>query len=170
MKRGIIKTEKGTGRMNYLIEPIFQDSTSSIWIEDISNLTQEDEGKIVEYELIESKHFPEKMVARVKEGFTLRIDDGICKGFKNEDEVDLFINKAYDEDTDTHALLIFIPKIPSHNIMAVQQPLFYKDEAEREKVYTDLDSSFVDLFWHHLINQIEEQRKNQNNGSDTSEG
>jgi hypothetical protein len=103
--------------------------------------------------------------------FTLKIDDGICKGFKNEEDVDFFINKAYDEETDKHALLIYIPKIPAYNILHVQQPLFYDNEAERDRIYSDnMDDEFVNAWWGTLINQIEEQRKNQENGTETSEG
>jgi hypothetical protein len=103
--------------------------------------------------------------------FTLKIDDGICKGFKNEEDVDFFINKAYDEETDKHALLIYIPKIPAYNILHVQQPLFYDNEAERDRIYSEnMDDEFVNAWWGTLINQIEEQRKNQENGTETSEG
>ena len=103
--------------------------------------------------------------------FTLKIDDGICKGFKNEEDVDFFINKAYDEETDKHALLIYIPKIPANNILHLQQPLFYDNEAERDRIYSEnMDDEFVNAWWGTLINQIEEQRKNQENGTETSEG
>lgn len=103
--------------------------------------------------------------------FTLKIDDGICKGFKNEEDVDFFINKAYDEEKDKHALLIYIPKIPAYNILHVQQPLFYDNEAERDRIYSEnMDDEFVNAWWGTLINQIEEQRKNQENGTETSEG
>ena len=105
------------------------------------------------------------------QGFKLKIDDGICKGFKNEEEVDFFINKAYDEETDKHALLIYIPKIPAYNILHVQQPLFYDSEAERDRIYTEnMDDEFVNAWWSALINQIEEQRKNAQDGTQTSEG
>lgn len=101
--------------------------------------------------------------------FTLKIDDGICKGFKNEEEVDFFINKAYDEDTDKHALLIYIPKIPAYNILHVQQPLFYESEAERDTIYNEnMNDEFVNAWWETLINQIEEQRKSNENGTQTS--
>jgi len=91
--------------------------------------------------------------------FNLKIDDGICKGFKNEQDVDFFVNKAFDEETKTHALLIYIPNIPSHNILAVQQPLFYTTEEHRDEVYkNNVDEEFVNLFWDNLIDKIEEQQ------------
>lgn len=96
--------------------------------------------------------------------FELKIDDGICKGFKNGYGVDFFINKAYDDDTKTHALLIYVPKIPEFNILAVQQPLFYESEAERDRVYSEnLNDEFVNDFWKNLISTIKEQKKNQEN-------
>jgi hypothetical protein len=92
--------------------------------------------------------------------FTLKIDDGICKGFKNEDDVDFFVNKAFDEGTNTHALLIYIPAIPSHNIHLVQQPLFYNSEEQRDAVYTDnVNEEFVNQFWDNLIEKIEAQQR-----------
>lgn len=92
--------------------------------------------------------------------FTLKIDDGICKGFKNEEDIDFFVNKAYDEETDTHALLIYVPKIPEYNILHVQQPLFYQDEAERDRIYKEnINEDFVNAFWENLINKIKANKK-----------
>lgn len=92
--------------------------------------------------------------------FELKIDDGICKGFKNGYGVDFFINKAYDDDTKTHALLIYVPKIPEFNILAVQQPLFYESEAERDRVYSEnMNNDFVNDFWKNLISTIKEAKK-----------
>jgi len=91
--------------------------------------------------------------------FTLKIDDGICKGFKNEEDLDFFINKAYDEETKTHALLIYIPKVPQHNILHVQQPLFYESEQERDAIYKDnMNEEFVNVWWAALLKKIEENK------------
>jgi hypothetical protein len=98
--------------------------------------------------------------------FTLKIDDGICKGFKNEEEIDVFINKAYDEETQTHALLIYIPKIPQFNILQLRQPIFYESQEERDRIYTELGDEFVNQFWQQLVNHITEQKeKTENDGN-----
>lgn len=92
--------------------------------------------------------------------FTLKIDDGICKGFKNEDDVDFFVNKAFDEDSKKHALLIYIPQIPQYNILHLQQPLFYESEEERDKIYKEnMNDEFVNIWWSNLIEHIETQKK-----------
>ena len=92
--------------------------------------------------------------------FTFKIDDGICKGFKDEDDLDFFINKAFDEDSKKHALLIYIPKIPQFNILHLQQPLFYESEQERDKIYKEnMNEDFVNIWWANLIDHITKQRQ-----------
>ncbi len=87
--------------------------------------------------------------------FKQKIDDGICKGFKNEEGLDFFINKAYDEESNTHCLLIYIPKLPEYNIEHVQQPLGYDNEQERDRVYTEnMNEDFVNEFYKVLIDKI----------------
>ena len=101
--------------------------------------------------------------------FTLKIDDGICKGFKNEEELDFFINKAFDEESNTHCLLVYIPTIPELEVHHIQQPIAYESEAERDRVYTELNEDFVNQFYAALYNQIIENKKNKENGTTTSE-
>jgi hypothetical protein len=94
--------------------------------------------------------------------FELKIDDGICKGFKNEDGLDFFINKAFDEETGTHCLLVYLPSLPEYNIHHVQQPIGYESEQERDRVYLEnMDEGFVNAFYETLIIQIKENKKNQ---------
>jgi hypothetical protein len=93
--------------------------------------------------------------------FTLKIDDGICKGFKDEDGLDFFVNKAYDEEANMHCLLIYVPKVPEFNITHVQQPLGYKSEKERDDVYkNNITDEFVNGFWDNLISKIKESKNN----------
>ena len=102
--------------------------------------------------------------------FTQKIDDGICKGFKNEDELDFFINKAYDEESNTHCLLIYIPSIPELNVHHIQQPIAYESEAERDRVYTDnMNEDYVNQMYPALVNQIIQNKKNKNDGTITSQ-
>ena len=96
--------------------------------------------------------------------FTLKIDDGICKGFKNEEELDFFINKAYDEESDMHCLLIFIPDLPQYNIKQVQNPIAYSSETERDEAYIQINDEFVNTFYALICNKIEENlQTNQEN-------
>ena len=93
--------------------------------------------------------------------FTLKIDDGICKGFKNEDDLDFFVNKAYDEESDMHCLLIFIPVLPQYNIRQVQNPIAYSSEAERDKAYIEnINDEFVNNFYKLICDKIEENLAN----------
>jgi hypothetical protein len=102
--------------------------------------------------------------------FTQKIDDGICKGFKNEEELDFFINKAFDEESNTHCLLVYIPTIPELEVHHIQQPIAYESEAERDRVYTEqMNEDFVNQFYAALYNQIIENKKNKENGTTTSE-
>ena len=101
--------------------------------------------------------------------FIQKIDDGICKGFKNEQELDFFINKAFDEESNTHCLLIYIPSLPDLNVHHVQQPIAYESEEERDRVYTEnMNEDFVNQFYAALVNQIIENKKNNQNGTPTS--
>ena len=89
--------------------------------------------------------------------FTLKIDDGICKGFKNEDNLDFFVNKAYDEETDTHCLLVYIPNLPQYNIKQVQNPVGYPSEADRDRAYTEnINDEFANNFYKLICDKIEE--------------
>lgn len=96
--------------------------------------------------------------------FTLKIDDGICKGFKDEDGVDFFVNKAHDEDSNTHCLLVFMPSFPKYNLLAIQQVFPYQSEKERDDFYTnEVNDDFVNNFISNLSKHIEDKRKEQEN-------
>ena len=94
--------------------------------------------------------------------FTQRIDDGICKGFKDEDGVDFFVNKAHDEETNTHCLLIWMPSFPKYNVFGIQQILAYDSEKERDDFYTNsINDDYVNNYIKNLSEHIETNRKNQ---------
>jgi hypothetical protein len=96
--------------------------------------------------------------------FTLKIDDGICKGFKDEEGTDLFVNKAYDEETNTHCLLIFMPSFPKYNLLGIQQPLAYESEQQRDEFYTHgVNDEFANTFIKNLSEHVENSRKNAEN-------
>lgn len=91
--------------------------------------------------------------------FTLKIDDGICKGFKNEDGVDIFINKAFDDESNTHSLLIYIPNLPKYNIAHLRDLLTYENEEQRDGAYThNMNDEFINMYYQALEKHIEESK------------
>ena len=95
--------------------------------------------------------------------FTLKLDDGICKAFKNEADVDLFVNKGYDEDSKTHFLLVLIPKDETLGIVQVLNPIPYANEEERDNAFkNNINDYFANQFYEALTKQVNENKLNKN--------
>jgi len=94
--------------------------------------------------------------------FEQKLDDGICKAFKNEHGTDLFIKKAYDEDTDCHMLLAYIPKDEQLGLTMVMNPIAYPSEKDRDDAFTNnVNDNFANSFYQALIVHIENSKKNE---------
>ena len=92
--------------------------------------------------------------------FELKLDDGICKAFKNELGVDLFINKANDEDTDQHLLLVYIPKDDTLGVQMLMNPIQYPSEQDRDNAFVNnVNDEFANSFYESLKIHIEQNRK-----------
>ena len=95
----------------------------------------------------------------VKNGeISLESENEFTKVFKYKD-IDLFMSKAYDEDTDKHFLVASMPKIPELNVEMIQLPIQYESEGERDESFKNLDLVQAKNFLDNIISQIREQKK-----------
>ena len=90
--------------------------------------------------------------------FTLESQNDVQKIFKSHD-IDVYVGKAFDEDTDKHFLVFSIPVIPTANVQHIQFPYVFDTEKERDEVFTHLDDKYITVFVEKLISQIEENKK-----------
>jgi hypothetical protein len=90
--------------------------------------------------------------------FKLESENDVQKIFKSHD-IDVYVGKAYDEETDKHFLIFSIPVIPEANVQHIQFPYVFDTEKERDEVFTHLDDKYISVFVEKLISQIEENKQ-----------
>ena len=90
--------------------------------------------------------------------FKLEAENDVQKIFKSID-IDVYVGKAFDEDTDKHFLIFSIPVIPEANVQHIQFPYVFETEKERDEVFTHLDDKYISVFIEKLISQIEENKQ-----------
>jgi len=90
--------------------------------------------------------------------FKLESQNDVQKIFKSYD-VDVYVGKAFDEETDKHFLIFSIPVIPEANVQHIQFPYVFDTEKERDDVFVNLDDKYITVFVEKLIGQIEENKK-----------
>jgi len=90
--------------------------------------------------------------------FKIESENDVQKIFKSHD-VDVYVGKAYDEETDKHFLIFSIPVIPEANVQHIQFPYIFDTEKERDEVFTHLEANYIAEFVEKLIIQIEENKK-----------
>jgi hypothetical protein len=90
--------------------------------------------------------------------FNLESQNDVQKIFKSHD-IDVYVGKAYDEDSDKHFLIFSIPVIPEANVQHIQFPYVFESEKERDEVFTHMDDKYISVFVEKLISQIEENKK-----------
>lgn len=94
--------------------------------------------------------------------FSLKIDDGICKAFKNEYDVDFFVNKGYDEQTNQHLLVVLIPKDEQLQAHMIYNPILFNSEKERDDSYeNEINEEFANTFYQRVVEHIENNRTKQ---------
>jgi hypothetical protein len=96
--------------------------------------------------------------------FKLESENDVQKIFKSHD-VDVYVGKAFDEETDKHFLIFSIPVIPESNVQHIQFPYVFETEKERDDVFVNLDDKYITVFVEKLIGQIEENKKQAENES-----
>lgn len=62
-------------------------------------------------------------------------DNGFTKVFKLREDIDLFLSKAVDEDTDKHYMVATIREIKELNAHGIQFPFEYDTESIRDSEY-----------------------------------
>jgi hypothetical protein len=90
--------------------------------------------------------------------FKIESENDVQKIFKSHD-VDVYVGKAFDEETDKHFLIFSIPVIPEANVQHIQFPYIFDTEKERDEVFTHLEANYIAEFVEKLIIQIEENKK-----------
>jgi len=94
------------------------------------------------------------------------------KIFRSEDEVDLIINKSFDEgengNPDIHGIVVFVPKIEELNVSNLMNPVGFPDEKSRNDAFDSFEEVHAGDFLSRLINHILEQRKNTNDAENQS--
>ena len=83
----------------------------------------------------------------------LEAENEFTKTFKYED-IDMYVSKAFDEDSDTHYLVFNIPVIPELNISQIQLPVQFNSEKERNEAFKSFDIHQAKKFIDDLINQV----------------
>ena len=86
-------------------------------------------------------------------------DNGFTKIFKLREDVDLFLSKAVDEDTDKHYMVATIREIKELNAHGIQFPFEYDDESIRDNEYNEWGESVARDFLEFSIQFIKEKDK-----------
>jgi hypothetical protein len=72
-------------------------------------------------------------------------------------DIQLFIHKAYDEDSDKHFITPCIPFINELNIQDLKDSLVFENEAERDIAFENWDVDFADYYIQFTIEKIKKQ-------------
>ena len=77
-----------------------------------------------------------------------------------EKDIDCYLSKAYDEETEKHFLIASIPRIPELNAMHIQYPMVFDNEAERNQFYDDYNPlDFLEFLLAQMTEQIEKAKR-----------
>lgn len=75
--------------------------------------------------------------------------------------VDVYLNKAFDEDSTKHYIIASIPNIEEVNVQHLNYPLVFDTEIERDSDFDEFDGSKVTLLVEGAIDFIKEQQEKQ---------
>jgi hypothetical protein len=90
--------------------------------------------------------------------FVLESENEVQKIFKSTN-IDVYVGKAFDDETNKHFLIFSIPVIPECSVQHIQFPYVFDTEEERDEVFTHLESNYISDFVEKVINVIEENKK-----------
>jgi hypothetical protein len=97
-------------------------------------------------------------------------ENEFTKIFKYKDNVEIYLSKAVDEETDKHFLVASIPQIKETNTLNLSYPSQYDTIEQRDSVFNDFDLSVAKFFIEDLIQTIKNQNKiNQENQNSIDE-
>jgi len=92
--------------------------------------------------------------------YTLEVisENEFTKAFRYNN-IEMYVSKAYDEDSDKHFLINSIPRIPDVNVEAIQYPMVFENERQRNDTFAELDMFLAKNFIDSLIGTIKAQKK-----------
>jgi len=96
--------------------------------------------------------------------FKLESENDVQKIFKSHD-IDVYVGKAFDDETNKHFLIFSIPVIPEANVQHIQYPYVFDTEKERDEVFAHLEDNYISDFVDKLITQINENKKKTDEGN-----
>jgi hypothetical protein len=73
------------------------------------------------------------------------------------DNINLYIHKAFDEDSDKHFIIPCIPTIEELNINDLKDSLVFDNEAERDIAFENWDLDFSNYYISFTIEKIKKQ-------------
>lgn len=100
-------------------------------------------------------------VVHKKEGAIQTADNTFTKVFKYGD-IEMYVSKAVDEETDKHFIVASIKEIQDLNVQNVQYPFGFNTEKERDEAYESFDNKFATQYIDDVRKFIIEQQTKQN--------
>ncbi len=89
-------------------------------------------------------------------------NNGVTKIFKYND-IDLYVSKAFDDESDNHFLVCSIKEIPELNVGNLQLPIRFESEEQRDLFFEEFNG---EAFINEMIAQIKSNKENQIDESD----
>lgn len=73
--------------------------------------------------------------------------------------IEMYVSKAYDEDTDKHFLVANIVSIPELNVERIQYPISFETENNRDyALENEVNELWVEVFLDNIIDYIKNQK------------
>jgi hypothetical protein len=108
-------------------------------------------------------------VAHINKGAELIASNEFSKHFKYND-IEMFIAKAFDEDTEQpHFLIHSIPSIPEIGAHQIQYPISFYTEQERNEAFDEMNIEYAEVFLKQLIASIKERNDKANSESNSEQ-
>ena len=95
----------------------------------------------------------------------LTSENEFSKSFKFDDEVELFVSKALDDESGgfQHYLICSVKELPDLGVANIQYPMAFKEEEDRNRVFDEFQPvAFMDQLRSMIKKQKEEAKKSDN--------
>jgi hypothetical protein len=86
-------------------------------------------------------------------------ENEFTKSFKYSD-IELFVSKGVDEETDKHFLVASIPLIEELNVAKIQFPMVFEDEAQRDSTFISFSVENATDFIEQVVSEIKNRKEN----------
>lgn len=81
----------------------------------------------------------------------------------NSEGIEVYMHKAFDEDSNKHYIIAGIPEIKEVNASAINYPFEFETSDERDNAFNIFDTYDVAILLDYLVNFITEQKEKQEN-------